>query len=1012
MNRTLRVLNIEDSKRDVELLRRHLSRSGYEITLERVETPASMKAALEAREWDVILCDYSMPHFSALRALALLKETELDIPFIIISGTIGEAIAVEAMRAGANDYLMKDNLARLAPAIERERHDAGDRRARQRAEQALKDSEAELRALFAALTDVIFVLDSEGRYLKVAPTDPTYLYRPSAESLGRTVHEVFAKEKADFFLTHIRRALDEGRMHRVEYCLQMDEKEVWFDGSVSPISEDSVVWIARDITERKRAEEALRESEERYKGLVDSAFDGVVIHQDRIIISANRAYAEMFGYTIKKLIGRNILELTPPEFRDFVSAQIMRDEAVYETLGLKEDGFYINIEVSAKMCLYQGAPARLAAVRNITERKRTEEELRRQLDFTEAITTSLGEGVYALDKSGRVTFMNPAAESALGWKQAELLGREMHDVIHFQLADGTLRSSAECPPLRVLKSGRAVEVESDAFTRRDGSVFLTAYTSSPIVTDGQVRGAVLAFRDITERKRAEEALRASEERYRLLFDSNPQPMWVFDLETLAFLEINQAAIEHYGYSREEFLAMTIRDIRPASDVPNLLDRLSQEALPINSEAEVWKHRKKDGKTIDVEIAGHALTFYGRPARIVLAYDVTERKSLEAQLRQAQKMEAVGQLAGGIAHDFNNLLTAILGYSDLTIAQLARQDPMLRNVEEIKKAGERAAALTRQLLAFSRKQVLQPKVIDLNSVVSNLERMLQRVIGEDVELRTLLDPNLGRIKVDPGQIEQIIMNLAVNARDAMPQGGKLTIETKNICHGDEYSLQHVGVNLGSFVMLAVSDTGAGMDLVTQARIFEPFFTTKELGKGTGLGLSTVYGIVKQSGGNIWTYSELGVGTTFKTYFPRTDEGAREYERCTGSGEVLHGTETILLAEDEQLVLKLACEVLRMYDYEVLEATNGDAALLICERFTEPIHLLITDVIMPGMNGHELSDRLRHLRPEMKALYMSGYTDGAIVHHEVLADGANFIQKPFSADSLARKVREILDAPSEA
>jgi two-component system cell cycle sensor histidine kinase/response regulator CckA len=344
--------------------------------------------------------------------------------------------------------------------------------------------------------------------------------------------------------------------------------------------------------------------------------------------------------------------------------------------------------------------------------------------------------------------------------------------------------------------------------------------------------------------------------------------------------------------------------------------------------------------------------------------------------------------------------------------LGSHDPMLPNLEEIKKAGERAAALTRQLLAFSRKQVLQPKVIDLNAVVSNLERMLQRVIGEDVELRTLLDPNLGRIKVDPGQIEQIIMNLAVNARDAMPQGGKLTIETKNICLGDEYSAQHIGVNLSSSVMLAVSDTGVGMDPVTQARIFEPFFTTKELGKGTGLGLSTVYGIVKQSGGNIWTDSKLGVGTTFKTYFPRTGEGAREYTRCTASGEALHGTETILLAEDEQLVLRLACEVLRMYDYEVLEATNGDAALLICERFTEPIHLLITDVIMPGMNGHELSDRLRHLRPEMKALYMSGYTDNAIVHHEVLAEGANFIQKPFSADSLARRVREILDAPSEA
>jgi two-component system, cell cycle sensor histidine kinase and response regulator CckA len=350
---------------------------------------------------------------------------------------------------------------------------------------------------------------------------------------------------------------------------------------------------------------------------------------------------------------------------------------LYETFGLKKDGTHINIEASVTTCLYLGEPARLAAVRDITERKRAEEQLRHQLDFTEAITTSLGEGVYALDKSGRVTFMNPAAEAALGWKQAELLGRGMHELIHFQNADGTRRPANECPLLGALMSGKTVEVESDVFTRRDGSVFPVYYTSSPIITDGQVVGAVLAFRDIAERKRAEEALRDSEERYRLLFERNPQPMWVFDWETLAFLEVNEAAIQHYGYSREEFLAMTIRDIRPAADLSTLLDRLSDEP-PEHSEAGVWKHKKKDGAIIDVETTGHALTFYGRPARIVLANDVTERKSLEEQLRQAQKMEAVGQLAGGIAHDFNNLLTAINGYSELTMRQLQPQDPLLPN----------------------------------------------------------------------------------------------------------------------------------------------------------------------------------------------------------------------------------------------------------------------------------------------------------------------------------------------
>jgi signal transduction histidine kinase/ActR/RegA family two-component response regulator len=384
------------------------------------------------------------------------------------------------------------------------------------------------------------------------------------------------------------------------------------------------------------------------------------------------------------------------------------------------------------------------------------------------------------------------------------------------------------------------------------------------------------------------------------------------------------------------------------------------------------------------------------------------RNSEEQLRQAQKLEAIGMLAGGIAHDFNNLLTVIGGYSDLTLVQLREEDPLRSNINEVKKAAERAAGLTRQLLAFSRKQVLQPKVLDLNAVVSELEKLLRRLIGEDIGFRTVLESTLGSVKADPGQIEQIIMNLAVNARDAMPRGGKLTIETKNVDLDEYYAKKHIAVIPGPYVMLAVSDTGTGMDQQTQARIFDPFFTTKETGKGTGLGLSTVYGIVKQSGGNIWVYSEVGRGTTFKVYLPRVDEGAEEYKRSAETQVDFRGPETVLVAEDEEMVRKLACKVLEMSGYRVLEAANGGAALLICERHNEPIHLLITDVIMPEMSGRELADRLAQLRPEMKVLYMSGYTDNAIVHHGVLNEGASFIQKPFATHALARKVREVLDA----
>ena len=389
----------------------------------------------------------------------------------------------------------------------------------------------------------------------------------------------------------------------------------------------------------------------------------------------------------------------------------------------------------------------------------------------------------------------------------------------------------------------------------------------------------------------------------------------------------------------------------------------------------------------------------------------ERKHLEEQLLQSQKLEAVGQLAGGIAHDFNNLLTTIMGYSQLALRRLSPNDPLRPNLEEIKKASDRAASLTRQLLAFSRKQVLQPKVFDLNSVIADLERMLRRMIAEDIEIRTMLQREVGNVKADPSQIEQVIINLAVNARDAMPFGGQLTIETADVYLDETYAQQHLTVVPGAYVMLAVSDTGIGMDAETQLHIFEPFFTTKEVGKGTGLGLSTVYGIVRQSGGNIWVYSEPGKGTTVKVYLPRVDEGAEEYKRSVPLSDLAQGTETILLVEDDEMVRQLAREVLETSGYQVLEAASGSAARLICEQTKEAIQLLLTDVVMPKTSGREVVNRLLPLHPEMRVLFMSGYAQNAIVHHGVLDEGIDFIEKPFSPQALALKVREVLDAGSQ-
>lgn len=397
---------------------------------------------------------------------------------------------------------------------------------------------------------------------------------------------------------------------------------------------------------------------------------------------------------------------------------------------------------------------------------------------------------------------------------------------------------------------------------------------------------------------------------------------------------------------------------------------------------------------------------GLTGAVSVIVDITEQHALTEQLRQAQKMEAVGQLAGGIAHDFNNLLTAITGYSELSLRRLGADDPHRRNLEEIKKAADRAASLTRQLLAFSRKQILEPKVVNLNSIVDSTEKMLRRLIGENIEVSSILEPELWLVKADPSQIEQILMNLVVNARDAMPDGGKLTIETANVELDQNYAGKHVMVSPGPYVMLAVSDTGIGMDAETEAHIFEPFFTTKEIGKGTGLGLSTVYGIVKQSGGYVWVYSEVGQGTTFKVYLPREFEPESAFVKSE-SRSIARGTETVLLVEDDDMVRNLAREVLESNGYRVLVASEATEALTLCENSRGEIKLVLTDVVMPQMGGKELAARLLQNSPDLKVLYMSGYTDNAIVHHGVLDESVSFLQKPFTPDALAKKVREVLD-----
>ena len=493
-------------------------------------------------------------------------------------------------------------------------------------------------------------------------------------------------------------------------------------------------------------------------------------------------------------------------------------------------------------------------------------------------------------------------------------------------------------------------------------------------------------------------------RYRMLFEASPLPMWVYEADSLRFLAVNDAAIRKYGWTRQEFLAMTIKDIRPPEDVPALLGSVTGGDGFGSFRPGTWRHQTKDGRLLDVEITAGRIEFDGRRAALVLAHDVSEKVALQRRLSEAEKMEAVGRLAGGVAHDFNNLLTVIGGYAEI----LLRRGGEHEELQEIARAARQASALTRQLLAFSRRQVLHPRVIDLNQIVAGMEGMLQRIIGDDVSVAVKLGDGLAPVEADRAQVERVILNLAANARDAMPDGGALTIETANVELEPAQVAQHGEGAPGPHVLLAVSDSGIGMDEEVRRHLFEPFYTTKPAGQGTGLGLATVFGVVKQSGGGIYVYSEPGRGSTFKIYLPVSAGSRADSEPDGGDARARRGSETIMVVEDDAGVRELVRLMLEANGYEVLAVEDAAEATSVCSRDPSRVDLLLTDVVMPGVNGGALAERLGEISPSMRVLFMSGYPDEAVHRHGQITDNAAFLEKPFTERSLAHKVREVLDA----
>ncbi len=620
-----------------------------------------------------------------------------------------------------------------------------------------------------------------------------------------------------------------------------------------------------------------------------------------------------------------------------------------------------------------------------------------------ALVENSSDVISLLGADGAVLYVSHSVQRILGYKPEELIETDSMALVH----------PADQPRLRnlleqVLRSPGVPLGDEHRARHHDGHYLVMECTVTNRLDDDAVRAVVLNSRDVSQRRQAEEALRQSEAEYRTLFENANDAIMIFEPENETILEVNPKTCELYGYARAELLGKSLAEL--SGDVERGKAAIVRCVAEGSLKDYETVHQGRDGKPICIIANASVIDYRGRKALLTVSRDVTEHRNLQQQLLHSQKLEAVGQLAGGVAHDFNNLLMVIGGHAELL--RDSTGDPSVRRkAYEIVDAVQRGCMLTQQLLAFSRKQVLSPRVLDLNHTLAEMGAMLSRMLGEKIQVRVQPGRELWAIKADPAQIEQVVMNLAVNARDAMPDGGELTLETSNVELGDDYARTHAGVMPGRYVMLAVSDTGEGIPPEAQPHLFEPFFTTKEHGKGTGLGLSTVYGIAKQSGGFVWVYSEVGHGSVFKVYLPRV-EAPRLVEPAPAPASASpRGTGTVLLVEDEEPVRDAVREYLSLRGYEVLEAGDGEQALALASRFPRPIHLLISDVVMPGINGREMAQRFLLDRPDTRVLFISGYTESTVANHNLHA-GASFLQKPFSLSVLAAKVREVLEPKAEA
>ena len=823
-----------------------------------------------------------------------------------------------------------------------------------------------------------------------------------AELLGKTLWDVYPASAGTSLEADFRRAMAERITVTVDNYHQSGRR--WYAATAMPDSSGGLVVRFADNTDHK-LEDALRRSEEKFsKAFQSSPVPMCIVDVDRngYFLEINDAFECITGYQRDEAIGRTSTELgLYYDSRDLEeSRRRILNEGRYRNLEIrfrKKNGDVIVGLVSAEPIEINGSLCAIAVAVDVTEQRRAEQALRESEELYRCLFEVESDALVLVDKeSGQLLAANAAAMRLYGYSREELLSRNRIDLS--AEPEETIRATMEMQtfiPLRWHK-------------KKDGAVFPVEISGCYFDLKGR-SVFISAIRDITGRRLMEDALQKSEEKFSKAFQSNPAAIAIADLTSRTYLDVNETFQELTGYRRDETVGRSWDELSLWVDHPQpdkALLELMQERRIRNCE---FQFRKKNGNIGTGLLSAELMEIDGRPCAITATIDITERLQLESNLRQAHKLESIGRLAGGVAHDFNNLLTIINGYSDFILKASHPPDPVYVHAQEIKKAGTCAAGLTKQLLAFSRKQVIEPRPLDVNIIVSDAERMLQRVIGEDIQLNTSLDPLLGQVMADPDQVHQVIMNLVINSRDAMPYGGELEITTNNIDVDESTVVAHPEAVPGRYVMMTVTDTGIGMNEKTLQNIFEPFFTTKERGDGTGLGLSTVYGIVRQSGGWIDVSSEPGQGSEFRIYLPRIDACALPVQPGTAAAQVLHGSETLLLVEDHQEVRKYAATILTSYGYHVLEATDGADASVIAQAYAGDIHLLLTDVILPGINGKDLADRIRVLRPKLKVLFTSGYTADVIARRGALDQDVAYLPKPFTPDSLLAKVRQVLSGP---